>query len=139
MHKETHIAKLYSACQRSWDASTSYNEDYDARRRVTAGDRAYGQCAVTSLVEHDWLGGQFMQGLVWLHDDDLGEIDFTWHQFPAYARRTDVEPVTRERLLPAGNRWMRDRYELLSRRVAGILRVAVPVPALLAEVPMFSC
>jgi hypothetical protein len=104
---------------------------------------------VTSLVVHDWCGGTFMQGIVrcdgrtavhyWLQHADLGEIDFTWQQFPAYARRSDVERVGRERLLPAGNSWMRARYELLSRRVAGILRSVVPAPVVITDVPMFSC
>lgn len=128
-----HIAKLYNACEQSWDEHTSYNTDYGDTVRLTAPDRAYGQCAVTSLVLHDRFGGNFIQADVswhgssvvhyWLDSPDVGELDFTWQQFPSYASRTNVRRVTRNQLLPRRNRWMRDRYELLARRVAVLIPI----------------
>jgi hypothetical protein len=127
-----HIAKLYDACQRSWDADTSYNEDYSQTARSTSGQRSYGQCAVTSLVLDDHHPGQFFQATVrwsgawavhyWIESRDFGQLDFTWDQFPAYAARTDIVRVARVRLLPAGNQWMNERYELFSARVAHLMK-----------------
>ena len=126
------IAKLYNACRRSWDADTSYNEDYAQTVRSTSAERSYGQCAVTSLVVHDHHPGQFFQATVcwngtcvvhyWIESRDFGQLDFTWAQFPAYAARTNIAPVARARLLPAGNQWMRERYDLLSGRVAHFMK-----------------
>jgi hypothetical protein len=134
-----HIAKLYDACQRSWDADTSYNTDYGNTVRSTVGERAYGQCAVTSLVVHDRLGGEFFQALVrwegssilhyWIELADVGAVDFTWAQFPAYAGRSNIERIGRDRLLPGDNDWMQDRYKLLSMRVGRLFPAAVDTPA----------
>jgi hypothetical protein len=125
------IAKLYAACQRSWDADTSYNEDYSQTVRSTSAERSYGQCAVTSLVVDDHHPGQFFQATVrwsggcvihyWIESRDFGELDFTWDQFPVYAARTNVVRVARAQLLPVDNQWMHDRYELLSARVARLM------------------
>jgi len=121
------IAKLYDACQRSWDADTSYNEDYARTVRLTSAERSYGQCAVTSLVVDDHHPGQFFQATVrwketsaihyWISLSDLGEVDFTWDQFPAYAARSDIVRVARAQLLPTDNHWMLERYELFKARV----------------------
>jgi hypothetical protein len=126
------IAKLYAACQCSWDADTSYNEDYAHTVRSTSAERSYGQCAVTSLVVDDHHPGQFFQATVrwsgacaihyWIESWDYGELDFTWDQFPVYAARTNVERVARAQLLPVDNQWMHDRYELLSARVARLMK-----------------
>ncbi|HZX54136.1 MAG TPA: hypothetical protein VFE86_05625, partial [Ilumatobacteraceae bacterium] len=36
--------------------------------------------------------------------------------------RTNIARVARARLLPAGNQWMQERYELLSGRVARLMK-----------------
>jgi len=126
------IANLYAACQRSWGADTSYNEDYALTVRSTSAERSYGQCAVTSLVVDDHHPGEFFQAIVrwsgvwaihyWIQSREFGDLDFTWDQFPVYAARTNIERVARVQLLPVDNQWMQDRYELLSARVALLMK-----------------
>ena len=67
-----------------------------------------------------WSGGFAIH--YWIESRDFGELDFTWHQFPVYAARTNVERVARVQLLPVDNKLMHDRYELLSDRVAHLMK-----------------
>jgi len=131
------IARLYDACRRSWGADTSYNEDYADTDRVTPAERSYGQCAVTSLVVHDYHPGEFLRATIrwngtsaihyWIESNEFGQLDFTWDQFPVYAARTNIERVGRADLLPRGNRWMSTRYELLLARVTRSLSLTPSV------------
>lgn len=124
------LLTVYGACMSSWDADTSYNEDWD-ENLLNGGSLSYGQCAVTTLVVHDMFSGTFFRGVVsyeevttshyWVVLFDGRKVDFTWDQFPPYATLTDVEMVSRTRLLPNDNKWMNGRYLLLKERVEKLL------------------
>src|SRR5690606_32950747 len=99
------LKTLYRLVEDAWDYDTSYCEDYDY-----SSIPSYGQCAVTSLVIHDFFVGMFYRGIVnyddeetshyWIVLDDGRKVDFTWDQFPPYATLKNIERVPRKRLLP---------------------------------------
>jgi hypothetical protein len=124
---ERDLHALYALFERAWDADTSYCPDYVLRAHFGGLPRSYGQCAVTSLVLYDLLGGQCLTSVVSFDGEEVRHyafrttggvfIDWTWDQFPPWAVQTKPRWAPREMLLPTGNRWMEERYELLKARV----------------------
>ncbi len=121
---KTDIRSLYYDIDICWDYDTSYCEDYQIG---TPGQTpSYGQCAVTTLLLQELLGGECYRGIVkyddvetshyWLVLDDGRKVDFTWDQFPPYATLEQVEQVPRTRLLPDYNKWMQLRYSIFKER-----------------------
>lgn len=103
------------ALERAWRADTAVDP-----ARWTAQCPSMGQCAVTSLVLHDYLGGYFHRGLVgaeshyWLELLDGTAVDLTKAQFGG-AAVIETGLRTREYLL--SDERTRHRYSLLKERV----------------------
>jgi hypothetical protein len=108
----TSLAAIEAACC----AATSYWPE-----TWTPANPAHGQCAVTSLVVQDVLGGEIIAGRMAGEDhywNLVGReaIDLTARQFPADAERVRTRAVRRATLLE--NVDTRRRYQLLSQRAA---------------------
>ena len=86
--------------RRAWSRSTS--ADPEGWSEVNP---AWGQCAVTSLVLQDLLGGTLCRTIVdgnshYFNILDNGEeVDLTWEQFPFGATKTDRQPRERSFVL----------------------------------------
>ncbi len=113
------IERILLALYRSWDIDTTYLPE-----TWTEENQAHGQCAVSSLVIQDRLGGELLKGVVDAEGEriihywnllDFGEFDSTWDQFPKDSVVSIKIPAVREDLL--GSRWMNERYKRLSSRV----------------------
>lgn len=121
---------IIAALQAAWAADTAYNPD-----EWNENNRARGQCVVSSLVLQDYLGGDLLRYSVsgegiqethYVNELDSGAvIDTTASQYkqPVTMR---VKPVQlkgfasiREKRLADNS--TRRRYELLKRRVNGVL------------------
>src|SRR5665811_2071764 len=76
--------------RRAWSRSTSADPE-----RWSEGNPAWGQCAVTSLVLQDLLGGKLCRTMVDGHShyfnilDNGEEVDLTWEQFRVGATKSD--------------------------------------------------
>jgi hypothetical protein len=115
---------LAAAARAGWGADTAWTDDWDPERPER------GQCGSTALVVQDHRGGTLVRALVDPCDGswdgvvpvvhywtvaDVGQVDLTWHQFPATARILSAEPVGRDELL--GGEWFVRRYRTLAQRV----------------------
>jgi hypothetical protein len=124
---ERDLHALYALFEKGWAHDTSYCEDWWAEVLAGRRPRSYGQCAVTSLVLYDLLGGQCLTSVVSFDGQEVRHyafkttngtfIDWTWDQFPPWAVQTEPRWAPREMLLPTGNRWMKERYLRLKERV----------------------
>lgn len=114
---------LRERLERGWSIDTTYcPESY------VGADPAHGQCAVTSVLVQEHLGGELVRG--WADVDGRAvrhywnrigglDVDLTWRQFPAGTSLRDAEVTTFEVLV--ANRWMLERLERL-RAAAGLDR-----------------
>lgn len=120
------LKELTDALGNSWCAETSASSDSWHNENP-----ALGQCAVTSCVVQDYLGGDLLNCVVILPDGttsshyynliDNQEIDLTRQQFPAESSfspgttKTEGLASTRDYCLSYDK--TRSRYELLKARV----------------------
>jgi hypothetical protein len=119
------LAKLEQAIRESWTLDTSDDGD-----EWSPANPARGQCDITALVVHDFLGGELLgadvyrdgeriEGHMWNRLPSGVEVDLTREQF----KRGEVvgDPIVRprpERFDPAHPRYYRyETYLVLSRRV----------------------
>jgi len=120
------LSKLELALQQSWSRETSSDP-----QNWNPNNPAWGQCAVSSLIAHDYLGGEIVWGNAILPDGRTishyfnlvkgQEKDFTRSQFPEGTiipegvPKTKGFPSTRDYVLsfPITQK----RYELLKREV----------------------
>jgi hypothetical protein len=119
------LAQLEQAIRESWSLDTS-----DDRDEWSSANPARGQCDITALVVHDFLGGELLgadvyrdgeriEGHMWNRLPSGVEVDLTREQF----KRGEVlgDPIVRprpERFDPAHPRYHRyETYLVLSRRV----------------------
>jgi hypothetical protein len=106
---------IKTALAQAWNGDTSAESDW------TDANPAYGQCAVTSLVVQDHLGGELICGRVtggshyWNMLPSGEEIDLTKQQFKRPFVPQSTEISSREHVLADPH--TRQRYELLSDRV----------------------
>jgi hypothetical protein len=115
------IDRLKHALEQAWSKDTCYPplaDDWEAYHP------AYGQCAVTVLIVHDYFGGE-IPGCdhfhhYWNRLPDGREIDLTKEQFHFNPGICEDKVATREYLLDsesAKKAKTREKYELLKRRV----------------------
>lgn len=115
------IAAIEVALRRSWSAETSADSE-----RWTRANPAWGQCAVSSLVVQDHLGGELLRchapgGSHYFNAlPDGSWLDTTGEQFGSDFMPGDVEERDREYVLSFLA--TRRRYALLGQSVDIILR-----------------
>jgi len=110
---------LVARLEQAWSRDTSSDP-----KHWSASNPAWGQCAVTSLIVQDLLGGQLLRSTVgtishyWNKLPSGDELDLTRQQFGDQTEMGPVELRTRKYVLsfPETVR----RYDALKRRVAGI-------------------
>lgn len=106
------IIEIRERLEKAWSIETTFcPESY------RWNDKAWGQCAVSSLLIHSLLGGIIMRGVAkfksietlhyWNRIDGL-DIDLTWRQFPAGTTLSLIEEVKEEEML--WNKWFEERY-----------------------------
>lgn len=124
------LEALRQALQSAWSADTS------AAHGWSEDNCAKGQCAVTACVVQDYLGGDILNTVAALPNGETishyfnvidGEtVDLTKIQFPAGTYFSDPQPKMEG--LPSTRDYClsydatRERYDLLSSRVAAYLR-----------------
>jgi hypothetical protein len=119
------LAKLEQAIRESWSLDTS-----DDRDEWSPANPARGQCDITALVVHDFLGGELLgadvyrngeriEGHMWNRLPSGVEVDLTREQFMRGEVLGDATVRPRpERFDPAHPRYHRyETYLVLSRRV----------------------
>jgi hypothetical protein len=74
------LQALEAAIRQSWTLETCDPTD---REIWTAGNPARGQCAVTSLVVHDMLGGELLESEVHLPDGTRQGFHY-WNRLPGF-------------------------------------------------------
>jgi len=111
------LKKLEEAIAESWEIDTCYPPWQD---RWSEENPALGQCAVTSLVVQDYLGGELVYCMhnhhYWNRLPSGKEIDFTRQQFPEGTQVCADSLRGREELLSGE---IVERYEILRMRVKG--------------------
>jgi hypothetical protein len=127
----TNKSELELALKNSWTKESSSDSE-----NWTPGNPAWGQCAVTSLVVNDYLGGEIVWANAVLPDgeeishyfnkiDDV-EKDFTRVQFPESTIIPQGIPKTKEfsstRDYVLSYPITQQRYELLRQRVQEFLK-----------------
>jgi deoxycytidylate deaminase len=112
-------SRLEAAIAKSWARDTSFTPE-----RWSEQNPAYGHCAVTALVVHDFLGGKFRRVVatgpetVSHYFNELPDgrvVDLTFRQFPQGTQFSPVEYREREYLL--SNPQTAERYAKLKERV----------------------
>jgi hypothetical protein len=119
----TELARLVEALQQSWSADTSAYDDWtdDAPTR--------GQCAVTTLVVQDHVGGEVVRAIVaggshyWNRLPDDTDFDLTRGQFSVFEPQQQAVS-SRQYILSSPS--TRRRYELLRRAVEKHLAAGSP-------------
>lgn len=112
------VADLARRVRRAWSAETSIDPG-----GWSPANPAYGQCAVTSLVVQDMLGGELIRsrvGGVSHYFNQLPDgriVDLTREQFSSEAELTDVAGSSRGYVLAFEP--TRLRYKLLLERLTG--------------------
>lgn len=121
------LNKLIPAIEACWDEQTS-----QAGEGVWSPDNpARGQCAVSSLVVQDYLGGKLVRGIV--SDDYMLKCVHYWNELPngmwldttqaQFVGTTQISDISyRTTLYVLSNESARERYEILSRRVTRLLK-----------------
>jgi hypothetical protein len=121
---------LRSALEASWARDTSDDPD-----NWSDAVPCFGQCAVTSLVVRDYVGGEIRIARVlrdgepvdmhcWLELPDGETIDWTTEQFDfdyELGDPLDLSPIVDDTGV--------DRHRLLARRVTRALAATMPAPA----------
>lgn len=114
------IDRVVAACAEAWSRDTTLDAD-----GWSPTNPALGQCAVTSLVIQDLLGGQLLRGALpggshyWNLLEDGREVDATRGQFDGDFAPTEVQERAREYVLSFPETM--SRYERLRARVAAAL------------------
>lgn len=109
--------------ERCWQDDTTYASVDEYERN----DPAYGQCAVSALLVHEYFGGDILRGKTVCEDTYFNgrhywniingvNLDFTWRQFPAGTAVIDIEIVDVKKLLAGKD--LRERYQRLKDRFA---------------------
>lgn len=117
---------LIAAVRISWGADTSSDPD-----NCGAANPSWGQCAVTSLIVQDHLGGTIMCGEVadivhyWNRLPCGRELDLTREQFLGW-QPSGVTPEESPRRLLMQFEGTRERYHVLAARVDDALSEAQP-------------
>ncbi len=125
------LALLEQAIRASWDRWTS-----DTPERFDAANLERDQCGATSLVVHDYLGGELLEFVVftagiptdhhyWNRLPSGQEVDLTRTQFRAGETFGPASSLVRPTLLGPDSQ---ARYERLRRRVAEALDSAEARP-----------
>lgn len=113
------IKSLMGALSLSFGADTCYPP---MKKDWANNPSSFGQCAVTSLIVQDYLGGEILydegKKHFWNRVDNL-EIDFTHDQFLEDPGLKISRIRIREELLKTAN--TAQRYEILRKRVQMIL------------------
>jgi len=119
------VEELERIVQKCWSKETSFDPD-----NWTPENPAWGQCAMTSLIVNDYLGGKIVRAFVRADGkrirhyfniiDDSSVVDLTRQQFPEGTKvpkgveRNTIFPSTRDYLLSAP--YTKDKYKLLKAR-----------------------
>lgn len=117
---------LIAAVRISWGADTSSDPD-----GCGVDNPSWGQCAVTSLVVHDHLGGTIMRGEIagivhyWNRLPCGRELDLTREQFSGW-QPSGPEPEESPRQALMQYEGTRERYHVLAARVDDALSEARP-------------
>lgn len=83
----TNFIEVRNKIERSWERETSYKPD-----EWTKDNPAWGQCAVTTKLLYELMGGfcmaalfKYTDGIRWHYWNVIRDvdIDFTWRQMPA--------------------------------------------------------
>ena len=123
MAENLDINKIAKALKSSWNRDTCYPS---CLKIYDVSDKSTGQCAITSLIINDYLGGIIQSGYIeelgikhyWnLINDEV--IDITKGQFNKQYEFLDIKEKTREEMLSNEN--TKIRYELLRKRVSDFL------------------
>jgi hypothetical protein len=120
------LEELAQILEKAWDASTTSDPD-----NWSCNNRAWGQCAVTSLIVNDYFGGNIVWAEASLPDGrrishyfnsiEAKAIDLTRKQFPEGTiipegvEKTKGFPTTRDYILSYSR--TSERYEQLKRRI----------------------
>jgi len=121
------IIQLKSVLEKAWCRKTCYPP---SQEMWTPETPCSGQCAVTSLVVQEILGGEikYCKHLhhYWNIFPDGKELDFTRAQFPRNVKPCSDAIVLREYILTGGSMTIdsartRERYKLLKQRVEKFL------------------
>jgi hypothetical protein len=120
------LADLESAIRASWSLETCDPTDVPT---WTPGEPSQGQCAVTALVLHDFLGGQLLEAEV--HNADGSQQGFHyWNRFAGvdvdltrrqFARGEVVQPPHLIARLPAFPWRAQEQYVIFRDRVRAAL------------------
>jgi hypothetical protein len=122
---------IHSALKNAWSKETSYPKDSS---EWSPANPSIGQCAVTSLIVNDLLGGEILFSKSYNHFWNLLEdgthVDLTRDQFADKVVINDSIAVSREAILK-GKEAMRartpERYHLLKNRAEELLFVKLEV------------
>lgn len=131
------VLKLSSALRSSWSSDTTYPDDAGA---WTARTPSLGQCAVTSLVVQEVLGGTIHRNgrhhHYWNQLPSDALVDFTHEQFGITEPIPSDGLVSRRDLLvgeKAGQALTESRYKILRTRVKHVSRKLVPTLFLISS------
>ena len=110
--------QLEKLIKESWSIETCYPP---LQSKWSAMNPSLGQCAVTSLLLQDYLGGEILYDAnndhYWNKLSDGKEIDLTRNQFPKGTLFSKGEVIERENLFSATAQ-TRFRYELLQEKAS---------------------
>lgn len=118
---------IFKAVRKSWSKETCYLPD---QNKWSINNRAFGQCAVTSLVIQDFLGGEILHcehyHHYWNRLPDGTIVDLTKEQFGENANPCQDDVVSREYILEseqAQRVQTLERYLILKNEVQKIINV----------------
>ncbi|MCL5434702.1 MAG: hypothetical protein M1559_03275 [Candidatus Marsarchaeota archaeon] len=117
------ISNLYDAVSKAWAAETSADPE-----RWSSDNPAWGQCAITATVVHDYFGGRILRTEVkgvenvsshyYNQLPDGRVVDFTKQQFDSDAVFENEQERTKEYIISYPK--TKERYDLLLRRMARV-------------------
>lgn len=121
------LEKLHELLKKCWSRETSSDPE-----NWTAENPAWGQCAITALIVHDFLGGELVRGDAiinskpishyWNRLPNIGDVDLTRNQFP---QSTEIsERMIRPKDYILGYEPTRKRYDLLKLALKNLMAEA---------------
>ncbi len=120
------IRILEFALQKSWSEKTCFPSD---KKKWTSENPAVGQCAITSMIVHDNLGGELLyckhNNHYWNRLPNGEEIDLTRSQFSGDTSLCIDAVIKRKHLLSKKKIRTYDtyiRYRLLKNRIKGVIK-----------------
>lgn len=131
------ILRMSAALSGAWNKETAYPKD---QSRWHEGVPSIGQCAVTSLLVQNRLGGKIHRNDAfhhyWNEMPSGALVDFTHEQFKIADPISSEGVVSRDLLISgkgASEARTKERYKVLRRRVKGQLAAVKPVVYLLSS------